>query len=424
MVSTFVKHEITKGINLYYLPLTKFKTQTVSINIHTQLSKETATKNALLPNVLKRGCKKFPNAQTISEYLESLYGSVFDCGIHKKGENQIIYFHFECIDDQYIPDNTNILEKILWFSKQLLLEPIVEKSGFKEDFVVQEKEKLRELIESMINNKMTYAVERCYQEMCKNEPFGIYEYGQIEKLKQIDRVELYQHYQKLIKSSPIDIFVAGGDKEKDVVEVVKQIFTVPLSEPIAYPTIQRVAQVSEVKKVEEALDVAQGKLSMGFRTSIAPTDKEYEALMVYNSILGGGPHSKLFNNVREKLSLAYYVFSRLEKFKSLMIISSGIEIDKFDDASKEIMAQMEAIKIGEISQNEFDSAIHYMVNGIRSLQDNAFHMIEYYLGQLISGTDVGLETLIERIKAVTKKDVIEVASNIQLDIIYFLKNKK
>ena len=173
----------------------------------------------------------------------------------------------------------------------------------------------------------------------------------------------------------------------------------------------------------DELDVEQGKLSLGFRTGIAPTDERYYALALYNSILGSGAHSKLFNNVREKLSLAYYVFSRLERFKGAMIISSGIEIPSFQAAYDEIMAQMEALGRGEITGAEFTAAKNSMKNMIQSLADAPRLLQDYYLGQLMAGTDDDLTDFVQKIEAVTPEQVVEVSKNIRLDTVYFLKNR-
>lgn len=420
----FNKTNITKGIHLYYIPTDKFKTFTVSIYIHQPLNKENATKNALLPQVLKRGSIDFPTSQDIARYLEELYGAVFDCGIVKKGENQIIRFNFETIEDTYVDQGEGLLQKTMKLAKQIVFEPLIENERFKKEYVEQEKQNLKNQIEGLINNKMSYAVERCYQEMCSNENFGIYELGSVEDLNTIDEKILYEHYLTVIHNSPIDIFVTGSISEDKVKQMVQNLFHITMDSNPVYPTTEIVSQVGEVKKVYEPMKVAQGKLSLGFRTKIAPTDKEYYPLVIFNGLFGGGPHSKLFNNVREKLSLAYYVFSRLEKFKGLMVVSSGIEPENYQKAFDEIMFQFEEIKKGNITDAEFDATINSAVNSIRSLADTAFYMEDYYLSQLVGGTNDDFEDLISKLSSVTKEDVVAVAQNIQLDTVYFLSNKE
>jgi predicted Zn-dependent peptidase len=418
------KKELYNGINMIYIPVNKFKTFTLNINIHRNLCREEATKNALLPLVLKRGCEDYKTSKVIAEYLEDMYGVIFRCNINKKGENQIISFSFEGIEDKYVPSNERLFEKVVSFASSILLNPLIIDNGFKKEYVEQEKLKLKEMIEGLINDKMSYAVERCYQEMCRDERFGVYELGNASDISNICEKSLYEHYLKVIGESPIDIFICGS-LDKDICEnTISKYFKIVRDNKVHnYPSTEVKKIVNGVKNITEELKVNQGKLSLGFRTKILPNDKSYYSLMVYNSILGGGAHSKLFNNVREKLSLAYYVFSRLERFKGVMIISSGIEIENYKKAYEEIITQMNSINNGEISKTEFDSSINSIVNGINSLQDNASQIIDYYQAQLLSGTQNSFEKIVEMVKEVTIDDVLEISKQIELDTVYFLKDK-
>lgn len=424
------EYHLGKGMNLYCIPTEKFKTSTVSIYIHRQLNRGDVTKNALLPNVLKRGCIPFPTSQSMAQHLEELYGTIFEAGVVKKGEDQILCFNFETIHNAFTPGNEPLLEEVLKVAKYVVFEPITEYNAFKKEFVVQEKENLKNEIEGLINNKMSYAVQRCFEEMCKNENFGLYELGNSSDLDKINEINLFEYYKRVITTSPIDIFVSGNFVESEIYELVKTLFLIDngasesAQADISYPKTDIIKQVTQQKKIEEPLEVAQGKLSLGFRTKVSPRDQEYYALMVYNAILGGGPHSKLFNNVREKLSLAYYVFSRLERFKGLMLVSSGIEVQNFQKAYDEIMLQVEDMKNGNISEIEYQAAVKSLINSIKSLTDNAFQMEDYYLGQLVGGTDDSMEDLMSKITSVTKEDVVKAARNIALDTVYFLKNKE
>lgn len=414
-------NEIVKGVNLYYIPVKKFKTFTVSINFHRELNKDQVTKNSLLGCVLKRGSKDFNNIKNIAEHLEKLYGASFKTTVDKKGENQIINFTFEGIENIYIEDNINIFEEIIKFATSILLNPLVKENKFKEEYIIQEKTKLRELINSLLNDKMKYAIERCYQKMCENEKFGIYEIGIVEKLDEITSSSLYEHYLDFINNSPIDIFICGNINYEFAIETINKFFNFKPREH-KYPTTDIIVDVSDIKYVTEELQVNQGKLSLGFRTKVMPDDKQYYSLVLFNSILGGGPHSKLFNNVREKLSLAYYVLSRIEKFKGLMVVSSGIEIENYDKALKEIKHQLEEIRMGNITENEFTFSVSSLINKIKSLQDNPVAIINYYQSQILSNKIVPFEEAIQNIKDVTLDDIVDVSKQVELDTIYFLKN--
>ena len=420
---TLKKKSIKDGINVYHIPTKKFKTHAVSICIHRQLNKEDVTKNALLPFVLKRGCTQYPTSMDISKKLEELYGSIFDFDISKSGEDQIISFNFEVIDKKYIKDSGNLLFDILELANSIIFDPVTENDAFKKEYVEQEKNNLKEQIESLINNKMNYAVERCYEEMCKDENFGMHELGKIEDLKSIDEKNLYDYYKEFISNSHIDIFIVGDINEEEIMSFSQKIFEHANPRNATYPVTKLITEVKDIKTVEQEFDVTQGKITLGFRTGVKPTDEKYFALLMYNGILGGGPHSKLFNNVREKLSLAYYVFSRLEKNKGIMIVSSGIEFKNYQKTLDEIIKQHNEIKAGNITDYEFDSTVKSIINKLKSIEDSAFGLADYYLGQLISGTDYSLEETADNIKAVSKKDIIGVAQGIKLDTIYFLKGK-
>ena len=266
---------------------------------------------------------------------------------------------------------------------------------------------------------MSYAGERCFEEMCKDEDFGVHELGSIDDLDSVNEKNLYDCYKDFISNSPIDIFIVG-DMEEEQINSIKSLFDDIEPRDVAYPKTQIIKDVKEPKTIEQEFDVTQGKITLGFRTGVEPTDKKYISLMVYNGILGGGPHSKLFNNVREKQSLAYYVFSRLEKNKGLMIVSSGIEFRNYQKTYDEIIKQHNEIKEGNITDYEFNSTISSLINRLKSIEDSAFGLIDYYLGQLVSGTDHSLEETMKNIQSVNMEDVVNVAQDIKLDTIYFL----
>ncbi len=409
------------GIDIYKIRSEKFKTNTINVFFHDNLNHERATKNALLPAVLRRGCKSFPSLQDIALYLEELYGAIFDCGVVKKGETQIVHFYMEFISDRYTGDDESLFEKAYRLLYEIITQPVLENEVFRTDYVEQEKENLRKLIEGRINDKLQYAVDKCLEEMCKDEPFSIYEYGSVDDLKDIDSNGLYEYYiRTFLPTLPVSIFITG-DVEDGKIQGMMDLFSGMKRGPVKHVVSTPVKKdVKEIRHVTEKMNVNQGKLSIGFRTNIGPSDEEYNSLIVYSSILGGGPHSKLFQNVREKASLAYYAFSRLERFKGLMVISSGIEAENKDKALEIIFDQIEDMKKGNITDYEFDSAIKYLENGLKSMRDSQLQIVDYYLSQVIAGTNYDFDTLINKIKKVTKQDVTDIAAQIQPDTIYFL----
>lgn len=419
---TFKRKTLKNGVNIYVHSTSKFKTTTFCLFIHQKLTTQTATKTALLPFVLKRGSKSFPTSRKLNLFLEDLYGTNIGGDILKRGEIQIMQFFMETINHNYI-DGEDILTKGLTAFRDMILNPLVEDEGFKKDYVNQEKDILKRNIESLYNDKFNYAIERCFQEMCKDEAFSIYRYGNVEDLDHIDNKNLYNYYRECLLHCPIDLFVLGDVDEEEISKIIDDIFSFERKEIKQVKTEFVSKIIQEPNYVEEKQVVSQGKLTMGFRTNTKYSDKDYYSLMVYNGILGGGTHSKLFQNVREKASLAYYAFSRLEKNKGLMLISSGIEFDDKEKALEIINQQLDDIRKGEISDYEFDSTIKSLVNSFKEAADNPSMIISLYLDGIINGVQRTTEDIIENLYKVTKADVINVAEKINLDTVFFLNKK-
>lgn len=423
-MEAITKTEIGKGINLFINNTDKFKTSTISIFLHCPLNKDNVTKNALIPFVLKRGSKNYENAGKIYTYLEELYGANFDCGIRKKGEDQIICFNMDFISDKYLENNENLFEKAINFMKDIIFNPFLIDGGFSKDYVESEKENLKSHIEGLINNKREYAVERCIEEMCKGEFFSLYQFGKTSDLNDINEKNLYEHYKVVISESPIDIFLSGDYKKEMFDNAFKDILNLRNDGIYNYPKTIVKKDVSEVSNITQKMEVEQAKLCMGFRTSVFPSSDDFYTLVVLNSIFGGGPHSKLFNNVREKLSLAYYVFSRIERQKGIMLISSGIESQNFQKAYDEIINQLNDIKNGKIEEFEFDAAKNYFINGLISMQDSVYQYEDFYLSQLTSGNVLKNDEIIAKINNVTIDSIKKIAEKIKLDTVYFLTSNK
>jgi predicted Zn-dependent peptidase len=429
MTGTHVEEKLhrlfeTNGISVYNIDSDRFKTNTINIFFHDNLNKDTAILNALFPSVLRRGSKGFPTIKDINLHLEKQYGAVFDCGIVKKGERQIIHFYFEYISDKYTSEGTGNFEKALEFLLDIIYKPVLENGYFKEQYVEQEKTNLKILIEGRTNDKVQYSTERCYELMCQEEPFGIYEYGTVEQVEEITSQNLYDHYRKKVASLPVDIFVTGELGDNDI-DFIKEKLTC-----IERGNIQKLNTgivhkcVKDVRNFEDAMDVNQGKLCLGFRTHVMPTENDYYALMVFSGVLGGGMHSKLFQNVREKAGLAYYVYAGLEKFKGLMVIGSGIDITQKDKTQEIILKQLDEIRDGNITEYEYDATIKSLETGILSLKDSQLYVVDFYLSQLIAGTHDTMEGVIEKINRVAVDDIIKVANKVQLDTVYFLTSNK
>lgn len=413
------KFNIRQGVNLYYIEDSKYKTLSIAMYLHRPISREEVTKNSLLSGVLKSGTTTYPSMREINRSLEELYGTVYDIAVSRRGGIQSLVTSCSVVNPKIAGEN--LIPKAVGLILDFVFNPATEGDGFVKSYVETEKKNLKDNIESLVNDKRAYADFRCMEEMCAGESAGINEYGYVEDLEKIDAENLYEHYRSIITVSPIDIFVVG----KCDIEDVKNAFSKQLEKidfninPVAMEEID--AKGGEVKNIEEAFDVAQGKLAMGFRTFIGINHKLYYPLLVGNSILGAGAHSKLFNNVREKSSLAYYVSSRLDKFSEIMLISSGIEFKNYERAKKEILEQVDDVKNGKFTDDELNISKDFIINQYRSYLDSPYMLRSFYVGQILGGKVENVDTAIENVRAVTSEQIVEAFSDVCLDTVYFLK---
>ena len=417
---------INQNITLKLIPMSKLKTTTIGVYIHRPLTRKEASLNAVLPYVLKRGCKMCQNAEEISKYLENLYGASLGCAVIKRGEDHIIHFDLETISDKYAPNGEHLCDDLIKLILSVLFEPNVNNDEFAEDVVSQEKSNAKDRLNSLKNDKRSYASIRCMDEMCEGQAFAVSRLGTVDGIDDITPKSLYYHYKNIISSSPIDIYVCG---ETDVALIENTIKEYIISEPefktATLPQTEILIKNNETeKKVTEKMDVTQGKLAIGFRTNTKPTDSDYTALLVLNSIYGGGAHSKLFNNVREKLSLAYFASSQLEKFKGLLVVNAGIEFKNVQKAYDESIAQLDDIKKGNISELEFTSSINDILNSLQSYYDDTRYLQNFYLSQHIAGTNRDIEYVKEQVLKITPDDVKKAAQKLELDTVYFLDGKE
>lgn len=413
--------KINENINLHYIPMTKLKTTSIGIYIGTGLKKEDVSFNALLPYVLMKATKKAENASEMAKYLQNLYGAKLYTGVSKRGDNQFINFEGEVISDRYAPDGEKLLRGLIDLMLSVIFEPITENGAFKADITEREKKNSINRIKGLINNKTRYADERCREEMFKGENYSICEYGYIEDIEKITPASLFEYYKKTIAESVINIFLCGELNVSEVEKEVRAAVSKMAFKKAELAKCDIIKNEKECREITEHTELTQGKLSIGFRTNVSCNSPEIWALIVANNIYGGGMGAKLFNNVREKLSLAYYVSTSIDRYKGFMQLRAGIAFDKFDEAKKEIFIQLDEMKNGNISDDEMANAKSEIINSLNSCYDDQKQLQSYYMGNIISGTDVSLEEYKENIKKVGKQEVIDVINKLETDTIYFLE---
>lgn len=419
---------IKNGIKTHLIKTNKFKTNLFAIFLTMPLDRNTVTQNALIPAVLRMGTAKLKSQEEISIELENMYGATLDGGVDKIGDNQVLKFYLETLNDNFLPNKENISNKAIELLLDIVFNPLVENNEFKKEYVASEKKTIKRLIEGRIDNKDMYAYTRCVEEMYKEEPYGLYKFGYVENLEKIDESNLYEYYTKLLNEAKIDIFVSGNFQDKKII-----------NEIIANPSIQKLperedkhiinTEETEKKKevklqiIKEQKDVTQGKLVIGLDINYYEPNSKY-AMCLYNVILGESATSKMFQNVREKAGLAYSARSTYVRQKNNIFIRAGIEIENFDKALKIIEEQLEDMKNGNFSEEDIENAKKYMVAGIKTVQDEQDSEITYYMGQEMSGKMISFEDYINKINWVSRADIEKIANNINLNTIYFLKNNE
>ena len=421
---TAYKSQISPGVNLTCVQTDKFKTGCLSINLITSLSRDTAALSALLPRVLRRGCANLPDMDLIAAALDELYGARIEPIVRKKGEMHCIGLFADFPDDRFIPNG--VLEETSALLGDILLSPALDDGLLHADYVESEKNNLIDDIRAGINDKRGYSVDRLLEEMCVGEAFGVNRLGDELKVQEITPQSLTAHYYDVIKNARVEVFYCGADTparvEATLIPILKKLPARTSQQTLKTEVLLNPAQ-DEPRRFTEELDVSQGKLTIGFRLGHTMENPDYPALMVFNAVYGGNVTSKLFLNVREKLSLCYYASSMLEKHKGIMIVASGVEFSKFDEALDEILSQLEHVKNGEIEDWEMLSARRSVTTAIKSAMDRPAGLEDLYFDSSLAAVHYDPDKLCSSVEAVTLDMVIETASGIKTDSIYFLTGR-
>ena len=416
--------KIKKGINLYTIKTEKFKTNLIAVMLTTKLNRENVTKNALIPAVLRRGTANMQTLEKINKTLEGMYGASFDCGLDKTGENQVLKFYLETVNDEFLPTNTeNIFKESIQKLFEIIFNPYLENNCFKKEYVKQEKENLKQIIEGKIDSKARYALYRCIEEMYKIEPFGLYKYGYVEDLEKINEQNLYQYYLELINQCKIDIFVSGliDDGTRNIIEENNNIKKLKEREADYQKLDIGKKKNEEIKKIQESMEVNQGKLIIGLDVNTENKEDRFNTI-IYNSLLGGSANSKLFQNVREKASLAYTASSSYFRLKNNIFINCGIDIPNYEKTVEIIKQQIEDMKNGKFTDEEIENAKKGIIASIKGIDDEQDTEITYFFGQELSGENMSLEEYMNSIRNVSRDGIQDIANKITINTIYFLKN--
>lgn len=420
------RKELLPNVYLTAVETDRFKTACLSASLLTQLDRETASMNALLPRVLRRGTLSCPDMAALQARLDSLYGAAVEPTVCKLGEIQATGFFCSFCDERYLPEKADVLGGVASLLGELFLSPAMRGGLLRQDYVESEREKLVERIESLVNNKRSYAIRRLTEEMCAFEDYAVHALGSADSAESIYYVHLSRHYKELLASSPLELFYCGSAKYKQVEEALFNAFlplprgelNEELGTDIRMNTIEE-----EPRYFEEEMDVQQGQLVLGFRLGECMEDPDPAVLRVLNALYGGSSTSKLFMNVREKLSLCYYASSQIDWHKGIMFAFAGINFDKFDAAKDEMLAQLEAIRQGEISEEELSACKNRVASSLRGISDSPLALEGFYSDETVLGLFCTPEEMAVLVEDVTKAEIVAAAQGIRLDAVYFLKGE-
>lgn len=419
-MADFMKKNVANGIDIIFVPATQFKTNELAISLLTPLKKETASENALLSMLLSESCSSYKTLRELNTHLASLYGAVLSPAVSKLGENQLIKFGITCIDDRFALDDKKILTECLSLLLSLIFEPNFDENGLfaKSSFDVQ-KRLLIEKIESEENEKRTYVLRKTESIMFEGEPYSVNRYGTKEDVSKATPESLKAAWENLLKTASVLLTVVGSASQQEVKELlldkfsnVERDYKAPV-EAVFNPV------PSEIKEVKEQQAVKQGKLVMGFRVNITPDSELAPAMRSFADVFGGGPYSKLFANVREKMSLCYYCSARYVRQKSFIVVQSGCEEENMDKAVSEILNQIVEIKKGNFDY-EFSSSKMALTDAINSVYDAPESLEVWYTSQMADKNIKSPAESAAENKSVTKEQIIECANLISLDTVYRL----
>jgi predicted Zn-dependent peptidase len=417
-----VMDEIVKsmeGYDLHIVKTGKFKTNTLIWKMKAPLQKEDATVRALLPYVLQSSSSRFPATGLLRSHLDDLYGASLYVDLAKKGEYHVVTFSMDIANEKFLSDPAPLLRKAFEFLAEILLKPNAQDGKFNEETVRQEKRTQKQRIQSVFDDKMRYSNFRLVEEMCKGEPYALHVNGEMDEVDSITPEKLYQYYERAFAEDQLDFYVIGDVDPGEVESMAGEYLKFSPREPKQLPR-GSAAEDESVNEVKEIQDVKQGKLNIGYRTNILYGDKDYYALQVFNGIFGGFSHSKLFINVREKASLAYYVASRLESHKGLMMVMSGIDNKNYDQAVGIIKDQMEAMRNGDFTEEEMAQTKAVIKNQLLETIDTARGMTEILYHNVVAGQEISLDLWMEEMDKATKEDIVAAAKKISMDTVYFL----
>ena len=414
--------QLLPGVTLRCFRDDRFKQGCLSLQFLRPMCPEEASLNALLPAVLLRGCREYPDLRSITQRLDDLYGASVSALARRVGDYQTTGFYCAFMDDRFVLAGDRILEPVIDLVRMLLLEPVVHDESFSPEFVESEKQNLTAAIESDLNDKRAYAASRLLRTMCKADSYGIPRLGTVEQVAAITPESLCRHYRKVLQESPVELFYVGSRTPEQIAPVLKNLL-----EGIDRCYVNLPAQTAfhdaGGSNVTEQMDVTQAKLCMGFVTPITNRTADFAAMQVFNTLFGSGMTSKLFMNIREKLSLCYAISSDYFGSKGILTVSAGIDSAKAALTRSQILQQLEDCCQGRFTAEELAAAKAALRSSLLGVHDAPGSIEGYYGTAALSGMNMTPEAYLAAVEAVTAEAVTKAAASLRLHTVYLLKEE-
>ena len=416
---------IKEGVEGLFIENARFNTTGISYNFYLPLKEDTVAENALLPFILTSCSKDYPDFSALNYKLNKLYGARLDASTEKYGDCQLLRMTVSVIDDRFTFDSDSLVKQASELLLGLIFNPNVENGEFLKADVEREKRKAIEHIKGEIAEKRIYAKNRLISEMFKGDAYGIAKCGKVEQVEKINGKTLYEAWKNMLSTAYVRVQVVGASVPNRLFEDIGEKFREIKRFNITNLKLCTPAKaVDKPKTVFEKMDVKQGKLVMGFSSELYGNDDISLPLMVMCDIFGGGPYSRLFSNVREKMSLCYYCSASSVRYKGLITVDSGVEFENAEKAEKEILNQLEIVKKGEFSDFEFESSIKSICDSLNGYNDSQNALDLWYALKVNNDNLYSPEDIAEKVKKITREDVIYAAKGVKLHTVYKLLPKE
>lgn len=417
----YIQQKLSNGVSLHLLPMENYKTTFVGVFFYWPLGEEVSS-TALIPHILQRGTASYPTARELRARLAELYGTQFGIGVLKRGENLVVQLKIQLVNDQYIPGQTSLLEESLDILREVLMHPYTEHGTFASRFVDGEKRNIQARVKSLLNDKGRFAFHRCLQHLCPDRGYSKNKYGNLQQVEAVTQASLWDQYRRLLNHAAADIYVCGRYDHNRIIDGVKARFDWPRSNEAQPDKIEPI-EAREHQVIREKMDINQGKLVMALRSDITQSSDQYPALILYNGILGGYPHAKLFQNVREKRGLAYYIGSSLDSIMGLQFISAGIDAKTFTETVDLANQQLEDMRQGKITEQELEWTRSSIKTGLLQMYDDLGEQVALAVDGRLTGRRWTIPELLTKIDSLGVQDVAEVAKEMSVQTTYFLSSE-